>query len=205
MENKLSQLTQQLYEEGLAKGRSEGEKVLSEAESKARKVVAEAETEAREIVRKARAEAEDLHKNTMTEIALAGKEAVSRIKDQIAGLVTMRSISDGVGKAGLDPAFLEEMILVVARNWNGSSPDKASLEALLPEGKRGELDAAFEKSVSRLLAEGVEVGYSDKVGSGFKIGEKNGGYYIGFSDENLEALLSEYLREKATKILFDKQ
>ena len=54
----------------------------------------------------------------------------------------------------------------------------------------------------QLLAEGVEVGYSDKVRSGFRIGEKNGGYYISFSEEDFDALLSEFLKEKVAKMLY---
>ena len=53
-----------------------------------------------------------------------------------------------------------------------------------------------------LLAEGVEVGFSADVKSGFKVGEKNGGYYISFSDESFEALLSGYLRDKVAELLF---
>jgi V/A-type H+-transporting ATPase subunit E len=40
------------------------------------------------------------------------------------------------------------------------------------------------------------------VKSGFKVGEKNGGYYISFSDESFEALLSGYLRDKVAELLF---
>jgi V/A-type H+-transporting ATPase subunit E len=52
------------------------------------------------------------------------------------------------------------------------------------------------------LKEGVEVGYSADVKSGFKVGEKNGGYYISFSDESFEALLGGYLREKVAQLIF---
>ena len=53
-----------------------------------------------------------------------------------------------------------------------------------------------------LLAAGVEVGYSKEVKSGFKVGAKDGGYYIAFTDESFEALLDEYLREKVSQLLF---
>ncbi len=201
--NKLEQLTQKLYEEGLSKGRSEGEKIVADAQAKAKKTLADAEEKAREIVRKASSEAEDLRKNTMTEISLAGREAVAKIKDEIAGLVVARSIEGGVKQAGLDTAFIKEMLLAVAANWNGTSHDKVALVALLPAAKQKELDAAFEKSVAELLKAGVEVGYSKDVRSGFRVGEKKGGYYIGFSDENFEALIGQYLREKVSKILFE--
>jgi V/A-type H+-transporting ATPase subunit E len=64
------------------------------------------------------------------------------------------------------------------------------------------LDSAFEGSVKALLKEGIEVGYSADVRTGFKVGEKGGGYYIGFTDENFEALLGQYLREKVSTILY---
>jgi V/A-type H+-transporting ATPase subunit E len=78
------------------------------------------------------------------------------------------------------------------------------LEALLPEAKKAELDAAMEKSAKELLAAGVEVGYSKSVKSGFKVGAKNGGYYISFSDEDFNALLGEYLRDKVAALIFGK-
>ena len=48
----------------------------------------------------------------------------------------------------------------------------------------------------------VEVGYSKDVKSGFRVGAKDGGYYISFSDADVEALLGEYLREKVSEMLF---
>lgn len=205
MDNKLTQITNRLYEEGLAKGRADGEKILADAEAKAQKIVAGAEDRAREIERKANAAAEELRKNTMTEIALAGRQAVARIKDEVAGAIVAESVAGGVGKANLDPAFIKEVLLAVAKNWNGASSEKISLQALLPADRRTELDAAFAASAAELLKAGVEVGYSKDVRSGFKVGEKGGGYYIGFSDEDFEALLGQYLREKVSKILYDKQ
>ena len=40
MENKLQQLTQKLYDEGLEKGRAEAERLVSEAKSEAAKIIA---------------------------------------------------------------------------------------------------------------------------------------------------------------------
>jgi V/A-type H+-transporting ATPase subunit E len=78
-----------------------------------------------------------------------------------------------------------------------------ALEALLPAAKQKEFDEAFAASAAALLREGIEVGYSPSVHSGFRVGEKGGGYYIGFSDENFKALLGQYLRPTAAKILFE--
>lgn len=163
MENKLEQLTRKLYDEGLEKGRAEADRVLAEARKEAERIVAEAHAEADSIVRKAKAKAEDVGKNTMTEIALAGRQAVAKIKSEIASLIVARTTSEGVKKTSLDPDFIREMLLAVARNWNGAEGGKVELEALLPEAERKTLDAAFEKSAKELLAAGVEVGWSKEV------------------------------------------
>lgn len=201
MENtKLQQLTDKLYQEGLEKGRAEADSLVAEAEGRAAKIVAEAEARAAKIVTDAERKAEDVEKNAMTEIALAGKQAVAKIKSEIETLIVAKVSAEGVKSANLDPAFIKEMLLAVAANWNNGA--KADLKALLPEAKKAELGAAFDAAAGALLAEGIEVGFSADVKSGFKVGEKNGGYYISFSDESFEALLGGYLREKAAELLF---
>lgn len=201
MENtKLQQLTDKLYQEGLEKGRAEADSLVAEAEARAAKIVAEAEARAAKIVTDAERRAEDVEKNAMTEIALAGKQAVAKIKSEIETLIVAKVSAEGVKSANLDPAFIKEMLLAVAANWNNGA--KADLKALLPEAKKAELGAAFDAAAGALLAEGIEVGFSADVKSGFKVGEKNGGYYISFSDESFEALLGGYLREKAAELLF---
>ena len=134
MENKLQQLTQKLYDEGLEKGRAEADQLVADAKAEARKIVAEARAEAEEIVKKAEAKAEDVSKNTMTEISLAGKQAVAKIKSEIASLIIAKATAQGVKEAVVDPAFIKEMLVAVAKNWNGADSGKVELQALLPEG-----------------------------------------------------------------------
>lgn len=202
MENKLQQLTQKLYDEGLEKGRAEAGKLVDVANKDAEKILSEARAQAEDIVRKAQVKAEDVAKNTLTEIALAGKQAVARIKSEITALIVAKATSAGVKESAVDPVFIREMLLSVAKNWNGANSGKVELQALLPEMEKAKLDAAFEKSAKELLAAGIEVGYSKEVKSGFKVGAKDGGFYISFSDADIEALLGEYLREKVSQMLF---
>ena len=191
MENKLQQLTQKLYDEGLEKGRAEAERLVSEAKSEAAKIIADAKAEAEAIVKAAEAKAEDTAKNS-------GKQAVARIKEEISSLIAAESTFSAVKAANLDPEFVKAMLLSVARNWNGASSSKVELQALLPEAERAKFDAAFAAAAKELL----EVGYSKEVRTGFKVGAKGGSYYISFSDDDFEALLKEYLRGKISELLF---
>ena len=60
MENKLQELTNKLYEEGLAKGRSDAERLVADAQAKADAIVREAEEKAAAVVEEARRKAEEL-------------------------------------------------------------------------------------------------------------------------------------------------
>ena len=161
MENKLQQLTQKLYDEGLEKGRAEAERLVAEAKTNAAKIVKEAEAQAAKILAEANTKAQDVEKNAMTEISLAGKQALSKIKAEISSMIIAKSTAPAVKAATLDPEFVKQMLLT------------------------------------------VEVGYSKEVRTGFKVGAKDGGYYISFSDQDFDALLKEYLRDKVYKMLYN--
>ena len=197
---KLQELTDKLHQQGLEKGRNEADSLVAEAKSKAQKIVADAEAQAAAIIAAAENKAADVEKNAMTEISLAGKQAVAKIKAEIESLIVAKTTSEGVKSANVDASFIKEMLLAVAKNWNNGA--KVELSAMLPEAKKAELGKSFAAAAAALLKEGIEVGYSADVKSGFKVGEKNGGYYISFSDESFEALLGGYLREKVAGLIF---
>lgn len=199
--NKLQELTQKLYNDGLERGRAEAERLVAEAKESAAQIIADAKAEAEAIAKAAEDRAEDVAKNAMTEIALAGRQAMTKIKAELAEAVIMKTTGAAVKSATMDAAFVKDMLLAMANNWTSSTVD-VSLKALLPEEKRAELDKVMQASVAELAKAGIEVGYTKDIKTGFKLGEKNGGYYIAFTDESFDALLKEYLREKVSNILF---
>ena len=99
MENKLKELTERLYGEGLEKGRAEADRLVADAKAQAEKILAEANAEAAQIVKSAEAKAADTAKNSLTEISLAGKQALAKIKNEIAELVIAKSVSESVKAA----------------------------------------------------------------------------------------------------------
>ena len=133
--NKLQELTRKLYNDGLEKGRAEADALVAEARQQAAAIVAEAKAAAEAEIKAAQTRSKDIEKNTLTEIALAGRQAVAKIKTEIADAVIMKSTGKAVAGAASDPAFVKEMLLAVAKNWTSNTSD-VSLSALLPEAKR---------------------------------------------------------------------
>ena len=205
MENKLQQLTQKLYDEGLEKGRAEADRLVAEAKKEAAKIVAEARAQAEDIVRKAQDKAEDVEKNTMTEISLAGKQAAAKIKSEIAAMIVAKSTAAGArGRPSWIPPSSRRCCCPWPRTGTAPTPARWSCKALLPEADRAEkLDEAFGRDASGAALRRYRSGLIPKeVKTGFKVGAKEGGYYISFSDADFDALLGEYLREKVSDMLF---
>ncbi len=202
MDNKLQELTQKLYDEGLQRGRSEADSVVAKAKADATKIVEDAKAEAAKIISKAEDKAADMEKNSMTEISMAGKQALTKIKAEIENAIVTKSIEAPIKSATMDGAFIAQMLIAVAKNWNGAETGAISLEALLPESEKAKLDKAIVKSAAELTKAGIEVGYSSQVKSGFKVGAKDGGYYISFGAEDFDALMRSYLRARISELLF---
>ena len=56
--------------------------------------------------------------------------------------------------------------------------------------------------LAKTLGKGVEASFSKKMTGGFKIGPKDGSYFISLTDEAFLALIGDYLRPATKKILF---
>ena len=65
-----------------------------------------------------------------------------------------------------------------------------------------DLEGFVAKELAKTLKGNVEASFSKKVAGGFTIGPKDGGYFISFTDETFNALISEYLRPATKKLLF---
>lgn len=205
MENKLQELTQKLYAEGLYKGQQEAEQLLSDAEAKAAKIIAEANTKAEGIIAAANNRAQEIAKNSLTELTLSGKMVVNTIKQQIEKLILFKGVVPTIAQVNSDPKFISELLLTVAANWSANSGSKVELKATLPEAKKAELNALAQQAIAKSLKDGLEINFDSKVKSGFVIGPKDGSYYINFSDEDFNALFNEYLRPQISEMLFSEK
>ena len=56
--------------------------------------------------------------------------------------------------------------------------------------------------LSRILGSGIDASFSKNISGGFRIGPKDGSYFISLTDETFKDLICEYLRPATRKILF---
>ena len=197
--DKLQELTEKLYQEGLSKGKQEGEAILAEAEKKAAAIVEAARKEAEAIKEQAEKDAADYKTKVESDLRMAARQSVEATRQDIETLVVTR-LAEPAGKAVSDGAFLKEIITAVARNF--SAGESRDLSLVLPESLKAELEPFVRQELAQLLGKGVQAEFSKKVAGGFRIGPGDGSYFISMTDETFKALIAEYLRPTARKLLF---
>jgi len=202
MQTKLQELTERIYQEGVSKANEEAEKILSDAKKQAEELIGKASKQADDIIRNAEKEAETLHNNSLNELQLAGRQAISDLKQKIAGLVEAGSIQPETKGAFKDIAFTQELIQTIVKNWNPRESENVELSVMLPSVKQKEFETFFKEKAKGLLDKGLEVCYSDRMKSGFKVGPKDGGYMISFADDDFENFFRAFLRPRLIELLY---
>ena len=200
MQNKLQELTDRLYNEGLSKGKQEGEELLAKAKVQAEEIVAKAKAEAAQIVAAAQKEAEEIKTKTASDVKMAAGQSIAATKKDIETLIVGKMTEAEVKKALTSAEFVKEIIKAVAEKFTTDGP--VDLEVVLPESLKKDVEPFLTKELAKTLGAGVEASFSKKVSGGFRIGPKDGGYFISFTDETFIELFSEYLRPATKKLLF---
>ena len=202
MQNKLQELTDKLYNEGLSKGKQEGEAILNEAKARADKMIAEAEAKAAGIVADAEKKAEELRKKTDGDLKMAAGQCMAVVKQEIETLLVNKVADSEIRNALTSADFVKQTITAVAKAFDPTGSEPTDIELILPESLKKELEPFLRKELASVLKGNVEASFSKKISGGFNIGPKGEGWFISFTDETFRELIVSYLRPAAKKILF---
>ncbi len=200
MENKLQELTDKLYKEGLSKGKEEGEAILAKANEKASEIIEEAKKQAESILSKARREAEDYKAKVEGDVKMAAVQSLQATRKDIENLMVGNMTDKQVASALSSADFIKEIIKAVAERFNAD--EAVDLSIVLPESLRKELEPFVGGELAASLKGGVTAAFSKKVAGGFTIGPKDGSYFISLTDETFKSLIGDYLRPATRKMLF---
>ena len=111
MENKIQELTDKIYREGVEKGNEEAQRIVDEARKEAEKLLADARQEAETIVAEARKQSDELAENTKSELKLFANQSLSALKTEITNLLTNQTVSQTVKGFVSDKDYFNKFIL----------------------------------------------------------------------------------------------
>ena len=202
MQDKLQELTDRLYNEGLSKGKHDGEELVQKAQAEADRIIAYAKAEAERIVAQANKEAEEMKTKVAADVKMAATQSIAVTKQEIEKMVVTKAAEEGVKANMSNAAFVKELITSVVKAFNPNNAAPVALDFILPEAMKAELEPFVKNELVQLFGTGLKVDYSKKMNGGFTVSPKDGGYMLQFTDEEFTQLIANYLRPVTKKILF---
>ena len=197
MSQKLQELTEKLYNEGVKKARYEAEAIRDEAAQERDRILADAEKKAASLVEEGRKEAEQLVAKGRSELKMASRQAVNALKQNMVELLTRQVLREGIHEALADQAFLKDLIRDLTGRWDQDAP---ALE--LPASRRDELDAYLRRELAAQLDKGLEIRFEERMKDGFRVVARDGSWMLSFTDEDFESYFRSFVKEKTRDLLF---
>lgn len=196
MENKIQELTDRIYREGVEKGNEEAKKLVAKAQEEANQIVVNARKEAEEIVAAARKQADELSENTKSELKLFAGQAVNALKSEIATVVTNRLVSADVKTFAQDKNYLQAFIVALASKWSTDEP------IVISSADAEELKKYFAAKAKQLLDGSVKIEQVNGLKALFTISPADGSYKVSFGEEEFMNYFKEFLRPQLVEMLF---
>jgi V/A-type H+-transporting ATPase subunit E len=196
MNTKIQELTDIIYNEGVAKGQAEADQILAQAKEQAQKLITDAQKEADALVAAAKKESADNAENVRKELKLYAAQAVEALKSEIATVVTDKIVQDSVKGFTSDQKAFNEFILKIAQEWGKNQQieiKSADAEAL---------KNYFTANAKDLLDKGVKITQVNGREAEFSIQPADGAYKVNFGTEEFENWFKSILRPQLVETLF---
>jgi V/A-type H+-transporting ATPase subunit E len=202
MQNKLQELTDKIYREGISKANEEAESIIAKAREEAKQIVEKAEKKAATTIEDSKNKADELLKNGVSELKISFRHALNTLKQDLERTISSRLLSDKTETAFKDDNFVADLIVTIYKNWKPENSDK-SVEALVPQDKMEKISKRVKEEVAAELGKGLVIRPVSTIKAGFEIISSEGGFKISATGNDIEAYLKEFIRPKLNQILFE--
>lgn len=205
MNQNLQELTDKIYREGIEKAEAQSRKILAQAKTEAQQIITDAERHAAMLISQAEKDCAELAKRNEAEMKLAGRQALSVLKQKIADLLMWEVVSDPVRKTFNEDEFVRRTIEKLIDNWVTSIGKEERITVLLPQRNFDALQQYFQEKAQEILKRGVELKPSSQVKDGFQIGPADGRFKVSFTSEDFENYFVNFARPRVYQLLFGNQ
>lgn len=196
MNNKIQELTDIIYNEGVAKGQAQADQILAQANDQAAKIVADAQKQADSLLAAARKEAADNAENVQKELRLHAAQAVEALKSEIATVVTDKIVQDSVKGFTADQKSFNEFMLRIAQEWGKNQQIEINAQ------DADTLTRYFTANAKALLDKGVKITQVNGQPAEFSIQPADGSYKVNFGTEEFMNWFKSMLRPQLVETLF---
>ena len=193
---KIQELTEKIYHEGVERGKAEEARIIAEAQAKAEAIIAEANEKASAIAAEAKKAAAELDQNTRSELKMYAGQALNALKSEITTVVSNQITSAAVADMTAQKDFLGQMTVALAQNWGSDEPIVIGTE------KADEVKAYFAAKAKELLDKGVKIEKVNGKDTLFTVAPADGSYKVQFGEAEFTEYFKEFLRPQLVEMLF---
>lgn len=196
MENKIQELTEKLFHEGVEKGNAEAARLIETAQQQAAAILAKAQEEAAEIVAKANKQAADTAANTKNELRQYASQSKNALVGEIANLVSDKVVKESVADVVASKDFVGNFLVALATKWTANEP------IVIETADAANLKAFFAAKAKELLDKGVTINEVNGLKTLFTVKPADGSYKVDFGAEEFENYFKSFLRPQLVEMLF---
>lgn len=196
MENKIQELTEKIYREGVEKGNAQAQAIVSKAQEEAKGIVEKAQAEADAIIQNAKKSAEEISENSKSELKRFGSQAVNALKNEVTNMLSSEIVKSDVSQLASNKEFMNEFILNLAKKWS------ASEGIVISTADADSLKSYFAGKAKDLLDGSVDIKLDKGIKTQFSIAPQDGSYRVNFGEEEFENYLKGFLRPQLVELLF---
>ena len=193
---KIQELTEKIYREGVEKGQAEADRIVQEAKEQAAQIIAEAKKKAAEIEAAGKKAVVEMEANTKNELKLFTAQSLSALKSEIANVLTASTVGQAVDKLVSDKDFLCKFTVALASKWVENEP------IVIESADADTLKAYFAKEAKAVLDKGVTIEKVNGRNALFTIQPEDGSYKVSFGKEEFEDYFKSFLRPQLVQMLF---
>lgn len=204
MENKLQELTDKIYQEGITRGKQEAENIISAAEEEADKIIKSAEARAEEIISNAKKESEELKKNTLSELRISFRNAMNGLRQDIENMITGKVVDEPVKDALSDTSFISRLIEdATSKLFNESNISGADVN--VPEEMKEKIEQYLREKTDKSLSSGLVLIPDKTMAKGFEIIPHGKDYKVRVTEDDLKIYIRDFLRSRLADLLFEEE
>lgn len=193
---KIQELTDKLYREGVEKGAAEGRRLVEQAQEEAGRLIDEARKESDSIVAQAFRKAQEMEANTRSELRLYAGQALEALKSEIVNVISDKLVKEAVGSFIDDKDFMGKFMVTLAQHW--TKDEGVTISA----SDAGALTDYFKAHAKALLDRGVKIEKVNGRKASFSVAPADGSYKVNFGEAEFEAYFKDFLRPKLIEMLF---
>ncbi len=194
---KIQELTEKLFQEGVEKGKAEAENIVAQAKEQAARIVADAKEQAQAITASAQKKAQELDGNTKSELKLYTNQALNALKSEVANVLTANIVDKAVTGLVSSPDFLGQFAVALAKTWTADGG------IVISSSQADSLKAYFASQAKELLDKGVTIEKVNGKDMPLSIAPADGSYKVNFGKEEFEAFFKSFLRPQLVEMLFN--